>query len=237
MKNKVNREENLLKLYAIKNLPNVLLIVGLLIGLIDYALDRYVQDSAEWFVCGSNTLFLMFLGHRVGKFIKNMYARVYCDQLTGLSNRGYFYFRLHNEILKISSRKSPLSLVMIDIDNFKSINDKYGHLEGDKVIKNIAYILKQNIRKSDAAIRWGGDEFTLILPNTSEIESYKIADRIRRVVEEQEITFCSTSYKITVSIGIYTINEEINQDKFLSEADRALYKAKIRKNSVVVLNL
>lgn len=237
MRNRINRKKCLSKRYIIKCLPYILLLFGLLIGSTDSLLDNYVPGNLKQLVWAIYIFLLMFIGYRTGKFIKKMYGEVYRDSLTGLANRGYFYFRMNHEIEKISNRKSGLSLVMVDIDNFKLINDIYGHLEGDKVIKNIAYVLKESIRETDAAIRWGGDEFTLILPNINEEESYKIADRIRRIVESQQYFSDNISYKATVSIGICTINEKVNSDKFLEITDDALYQAKIRKNSVVAINL
>lgn len=234
MKNKKNRGKYFYKLNIIKNLPYLLLLLGLLLGFTDYLLDKYV--NLEWIIWPGNTLFLMFLGYKIGKFIKNMHLLVYRDSLTELPNRGYFYFRMNNEIYKMGNKKNYLSLAMIDIDHYKLINDTYGHLEGDKVIKNIAYLLKQNIRENDAAIRWGGDEFTLILPNTNKEDAYKIADRIRSVIEMQEYSINNILYKVTVSIGVYTIKEKFNIDEVLCIADKALYKAKIIKNNVAVMN-
>jgi diguanylate cyclase len=212
--------------------------LGLLIGLSDYLLDECFNSGVEEYIVWiSNVTLLMFLGYKIGKFIKDMYIKVYRDPLTGLFNRGYFYYRFNNEIEKLDSSKSCLSLAMIDIDNFKDINDFYGHLEGDNAIKYIADVLKQSIRKTDAVIRWGGDEFALILSNTNEMEAYQIADSIRQTIEEQEYNMGNCSCKMTISIGIYTINEKVGQDKFLSLADTALYKAKIEKNSVTVFKL
>lgn len=234
MKNKNNLKIYLYKLNIIKNLPYVFLLIGLIFGATDYILDKYT--SLEWLMWPVNTLILMFLGYFIGKFIKNMHIRVYMDSLTGLLNRGYFYFRMNNEIDNMSNKKMCLSLAMIDIDDYKLINDKYGHLEGDKVIKSIADILKQNIRENDAAIRWGGDEFTLIFPSTDKEDAYKIAERVRSVIELHEYSINDISYNVTVSIGVYSINEKVNIEEFLSNVDTALYKAKIRKNSVVVIN-
>lgn len=124
----------------------------------------------------------------------------------------------------------PLSLAIIDIDNFKTNNDTYGHLEGDKVLVELAAIFKTHARSGDTVIRWGGEEFAMILSETDKNRALAFAERIRVLVE------CSDwRYKITVCLGITRVYQEQDAEQIMSVADRALYKAKENKNMVVFL--
>ena len=112
------------------------------------------------------------------KQIKQLQALVIKDGLTGLYNSRYIKEILHNEIYRAKRYDRPLSLLLIDVDDFKKINDKQGHLVGDKVLKRIADILKRKLRKSDKVGRYGGDEFLIILPETTKVQAGKIAKEL-----------------------------------------------------------
>ena len=175
-------------------------------------------------------LFNVCSGVLIGTLVKKLYRGVSKDPLTGLYNRRCFYDRIDYEIEKMKRTKLPLSLAIIDIDNFKTINDTYGHLEGDNVLVELAGILKSQSRSDDTVVRWGGEEFVLILPETDKSGALAIAERVRTLVE------CSNCrYKITICIGITTVYQEHTAEKIMSIADRALYKAKENKNMVVFL--
>ena len=169
-------------------------------------------------------------GVMIGTLVKRLHHGANKDPLTGLYNRRCFYDRIDYEIEKIKRTKLPLSLAIIDIDNFKTINDTYGHLEGDKVLVELAGIFKTQARSGDTIVRWGGEEFAMILPETDKSGALAFAERIRALVE------CSNCrYKITICIGITTVYQEYDAQKIMSIADRALYKAKENKNTVVLL--
>ena len=151
------------------------------------------------------------------------------DSLTKLYNRRFF-IDASQTFLEVAKREnSPLSLLMIDIDKFKNINDTYGHQIGDEIIKLLAKIMLEGERKSDMSCRYGGEEFVILLPNTSLQEAQYVAQKIKNRVEsshfktpeQDEVTF-------TISIGIATVNlvDEINIEKMLKRADDALYEAK-----------
>jgi diguanylate cyclase (GGDEF)-like protein len=156
------------------------------------------------------------------------------DNLTKLYNRQKLNDDLDKEILRNQRYEHGLSLVMFDIDNFKSINDTYGHDVGDVVLKDISKILEDSIRSTDIAARWGGEEFMLLLPETSADNAYHIANTIRESVEGHQ--FDGVPHSITISLGISEFNKSIdNKDKFIKHVDIALYKAKENgKNQVVV---
>lgn len=175
-------------------------------------------------------LFNLCSGVLIGTLVKKLYYEVSKDPLTGLYNRRCFYDRIDYEIEKMKRIKLPLSLALIDIDNFKTINDTYGHLEGDKVLVELAGVFKTQARSGDTVVRWGGEEFAMILPETDKSGALAFAERIRKLVE------CSSSrYKITICIGITTVYQELDAEKIMAIADRTLYKAKEKKNMVVFL--
>ncbi|MCM8824460.1 MAG: sensor domain-containing diguanylate cyclase [Candidatus Omnitrophica bacterium] len=154
------------------------------------------------------------------------------DTLTSLWNYGYFQYKLDEEIMKANSQKYELVVMMIDIDDFKKFNDTFGHQAGDDALKKVANILKQCSRKIDIVCRYGGEEFALILPNTSKDESIIIAERIRNAIESQEIM----QRHITVSIGVASFPLDVkSKDELIKKADLALYRAKSEgKNRVIV---
>ena len=150
------------------------------------------------------------------------------DTLTTLYNRRYFDERLIVEAQKAFYSGSSLSLVMIDIDHFKKVNDTFGHTEGDKVLQEIASLLKASVRKKDTVARYGGEEFILILPESGLEETTMIAERIRQLVERTVFDVKQAHINLTVSLGIANFpshNARAKED-LVKMADQALYDAK-----------
>jgi diguanylate cyclase (GGDEF)-like protein len=151
------------------------------------------------------------------------------DYLTELYNRRYFN-EVSQGILEVAQReKKECSVVMIDIDNFKNINDTYGHSVGDRIIKELAHILIENTRDSDIVSRFGGEEFALLFPLTTVDGAFTIAEKLRTAIENKEITIDNNKHiNFTISIGIDRIDysDKNTLDKALDRADKALYKAK-----------
>jgi|AntDeeMinimDraft_5_1070356.scaffolds.fasta_scaffold15733_2 diguanylate cyclase (GGDEF)-like protein len=145
------------------------------------------------------------------------------DELTGISNRKHFKDFLNKMFTMAKRHSQPLVLLMADVDNFKEINDTYGHFEGDECLRKVAEVLTENIRNEDLAARMGGDEFVVLLPQTQLEEAKNIADRIKKSVQEIDI---KDSGSITISIGAAVIRKEDDIESFLKRADDALYKAK-----------
>ncbi|NQY93719.1 MAG: GGDEF domain-containing protein, partial [Campylobacteraceae bacterium] len=160
------------------------------------------------------------------------------DPMTNLYNRRYLS-EVSNELFLLSKRNnSALSVLMIDIDKFKYINDSYGHDIGDEVIKLLANTLTQSLRETDIVARLGGEEFVIILPETNLKGAEKKAEEIRQTVEELSYNI-STSKKreFTVSIGVSEYNKtDISFDTLLKKADKALYEAKEKGRNRVELN-
>ncbi len=150
------------------------------------------------------------------------------DGLTGLTNRQHMQFLLKSEILRSRRYKSPLSLVMLDVDHFKEVNDTFGHQEGDDVLITIASILKRICRSQDVAARYGGEEFVLVLPETKSTGAWVIAERVREAVEKVKFRHDTTGYHVTVSCGIAAFDPQtvIDHIDLIRVADLALYRAK-----------
>jgi diguanylate cyclase (GGDEF)-like protein len=152
------------------------------------------------------------------------------DLLTGLYNKAYFTEALKNEIAQAARFRRPTSLIMFDFDNFKQFNDTKGHPAGDKLLKDTGAIVRENTRPSDICCRYGGEEFTIILPETMPEQAKEVADRLRKVVEDR------FNLDTTISLGICgCINSSVNHERMVSEADKALYRAKqVGKNTVMM---
>ena len=163
----------------------------------------------------------------VVSYQKKLVTMNHTDQLTGVYNRNYMESQLSKEIERCRRYNHPISLLMIDVDLFKTINDSYGHPCGDFALKSICERITLNIRKSDSLIRYGGDEFCIIMPETSEQNAYRVAEIIRRSICSQPFTFANTKFNITVSIGVAAMDQDRdNVESVLKKADEALYQAK-----------
>jgi diguanylate cyclase (GGDEF)-like protein len=152
------------------------------------------------------------------------------DGLTGLRNRRAFDEKLLDEHQRSARSSQPFSLLLIDVDNFKSYNDQFGHQAGDAVLEEVARILQYTVRNYDMAARYGGEEFGVILPNTEKSGALELAERIRRAIERAEWV----NRKVTVSIGVATLSFGQSIPVLIEEADRALYTAKERGRNCIV---
>lgn len=159
----------------------------------------------------------------------NFYRRAITDRMTKLYNHHQFEKTLEEYIQKAeNSEINPFSLVIFDIDHFKSFNDTYGHLQGDIIIKDIAKILLSEVRECDYPARYGGEEFIVILPDTSLDEAEKFASRLRRNIEEYEFPGDNKVLHCTVSLGVAEYSQKYvkNNSDMVSYVDRALYDSK-----------
>ncbi len=148
------------------------------------------------------------------------------DTLTGLANRRAFDEALARECARARRAQLPLCLVLLDIDHFKRVNDTYSHGVGDEVLKLVAAVICQHCRTDDTVARWGGEEFAILLPNTTEQHAAEICERIRMAVADIDCSLISPELHITASMGIAGYAGESQHDKLLSRSDSALYEAK-----------
>ncbi|MBU3014895.1 diguanylate cyclase [Poseidonibacter lekithochrous] len=157
------------------------------------------------------------------------------DNLTGLFNRNKFNSLFGKEIRRGHRYKNDLSLVILDIDFFKVVNDKYGHQIGDQVLKEISSIILQNVREHDTVVRWGGEEFLILLPETDIEGAVIVAEKIRSTICNRPLS--KENINITASFGITLMNEKDTEESFISRSDEALYEAKENGRNKVVTKI
>jgi diguanylate cyclase (GGDEF)-like protein len=181
--------------------------------------DYWVFKKGDYYIIDK----LKCLDEKIEKFEKEA---IY-DGLTGCYNKReiveFLKKLLHNYL---RYKKEPFSVLMLDIDFFKKINDTYGHLAGDMALKEMAHIILNLIRKSDLCGRFGGEEFLIILPNTKIAGALKLANRIKDTIENHSFKFKNQDIKFTVSIGITAVGLNDDYNSLISRVDEALYEAK-----------
>ena len=172
------------------------------------------------------------LGQLVGASIGNikMFERIQhqakTDGLTGLVNHRTFYEVLERELWRSRRYGGHISLIMVDVDNLKTINDSFGHKAGDKVIREVSRRIRESIRQIDTAARYGGDEFAIILPNTSLSDAVVVAERMVSVVGGSPVVWRKDDIPISISVGLGQYDADDTPDDITSRSDKALYAAK-----------
>ncbi len=160
------------------------------------------------------------------KELKEAEERASIDFLTKLANRASFDRALSDMVRDFRERNYPFSLLMIDIDDFKKVNDTYGHQAGDKVLKEIAREIRSTLRARDVVARYGGEEFAVLLPGTTFGQAIRIAERLRKNIEKMSVIHNDEAIPVTVSIGVATARKGIDETSIVEIADKALYLAK-----------
>ena len=180
-------------------------------------------------------LFSQLVGASIGniKLFEKIQRQATTDGLTGLANHKRFYEILERELWRSRRYGGQISLIMVDVDNLKKINDAYGHRAGDKVIRQISRKIKECIRQIDTAARYGGDEFAIILPNTSLADATVVAERMVEAVSNSPVTWKKEQIRLSISIGVDQDDADTNPEDITSRSDEALYTAKqAGKNTV-----
>ncbi|MCD4784190.1 MAG: diguanylate cyclase [Candidatus Eremiobacteraeota bacterium] len=151
------------------------------------------------------------------------------DGLTNLYNRRTFYEFMNSELSRSQRYSIPLSVVMFDLDHFKDVNDTFGHLAGDFILRKFAKVLKKNSRQNDIITRYGGEEFIMLLPNTNCEQAEIVAERIRKEMETSTFSFDRFKINLTISCGVVEYRErDKDKENFLNAVDEELYKSKRR---------
>jgi len=182
-------------------------------------------------------LFSQLVGASIGniKLFEKIQRQATTDGLTGLVNHKTFYETLEKELWRSRRYGGQISLIMVDVDNLKKINDAYGHRAGDKVIKEISKRIKECIRQIDTAARYGGDEFAVILINTSLIDASVVARRMVDAVSRTPAVWNKEKIELSISVGLGQYDPEVSPEDITSRSDQALYAAKqAGKNTVRV---
>ncbi|GGB48469.1 GGDEF domain-containing protein [Shewanella inventionis] len=148
------------------------------------------------------------------------------DPLTKLANRRNAAAILEQEKARLQRNNEPLSVLLCDLDHFKSVNDKYGHNAGDMVLTELSALFTEQVRQQDCVARWGGEEFLIILPQTTSEQAGVIAEKIRSSVENHTLQFLDNKIQVTISIGISQLSQDQTIDELINNADKCLYQAK-----------
>jgi len=243
------REEEAFETFKRKLKENINFEECLLLDPLDEDIEHYLQTD-EFFVLrlgkakqmgyvvikgmkGEDKEKVVILGHQLALGLRriHLYEQIekiaITDSLTALHTRRYALERLQEELERSRVRKIRLSIIMMDVDSFKKFNDKYGHLTGDQILREIGTIVKANIREIDIAGRYGGEEFMVVLPDTGREGAQFAAERIRQAAEVAAIKAYDTHIKVTVSIGIATYPDDAKKtEELIDKADWALYRSK-----------
>ncbi|BCS89100.1 sensor domain-containing diguanylate cyclase [Pseudodesulfovibrio sediminis] len=196
---------------------------------------RLGKDQVETFRSAVNHLGLALRNAMTFKEVK---LRADRDGLTRIYNRHSFDERLVYEIKRRRRYNHDLSLLMVDLDHFKSVNDTYGHIAGDMVLQKVGEILTKTFRTTDLAARYGGEEFVVLLPHTSEEAAWKLAERVRKNIADCKFHFDNQDFSVTASIGVASVEGGAlsADDDLIFKADKALYQAKNNGRNMVVVS-
>ncbi len=187
----------------------------------DYQLRRGDQVKV------GDTIFKFLSGSDMeAQYHETIYKMTIVDGLTGVNNKRFLLETLEREIPRARRHERPLTLVMMDIDHFKNINDTYGHLAGDYVLKEQAQLVKSRLRPDDVLGRYGGEEFAILLPETALEGGVAIAEELRSMIQDHSFSFEQEKIQVTMSMGLAQLEDGWDVPSFIKQADERLYAAK-----------
>jgi diguanylate cyclase (GGDEF)-like protein len=195
-----------------------------------YVNDELVQDRrlsrGDQIKVGDTILKFLSGADLESQYHETIYRMTIVDGLTGIYNKRYLVEQLDRELSRAARHGRPLTLVICDIDHFKRVNDEFGHLAGDQVLKEVAQLLKNRIRPDDVIARYGGEELAIILPETDLAGGVRIAEDLRRMIAAQMFAFEADEIHVTISCGVAQLDAEWRSHDFVRAADQRLYEAK-----------
>ncbi len=194
----------------------------------DMPASMYKLKDGDYLRVG-NCIYRFLMGGNVEtEYHEEIYRLTIIDGLTEIHNKRYLMEFLDRELARSSRHNRPLSLIMMDIDRFKSINDQFGHLGGDFTLRELAVRIKGNVRKEELFARYGGEEFAAVLPETPMAGALIVADRILKVVNQTPFLFEDKTFNVTISCGVVTTQGEatITPTELIRRSDEKLYQAK-----------
>jgi diguanylate cyclase (GGDEF)-like protein len=187
--------------------------------------DRVLRDGDQIKV-GRTILKFLEGGSVETSYHEEIYRLMTFDGLTGAHNKRFFHEALEREVSRSKRYARDLSLILFDIDHFKKVNDTYGHIAGDAVLRQLAALVRANIRREDIFSRVGGEEFAIIVPETAAPDASAVAGKIRGLVEATEMMFDAISIPVTVSLGVAGMDSNETSESLYAKADALLYRAK-----------
>ncbi len=201
----------------------------------DELIDEYVLRDGDYIKVG-RCIFKFLSGSNIeNAYHEEIYRLTTIDGLTQVYNKRYFAETLEREIGRAQRYRRDLSLILFDIDHFKNVNDTFGHLAGDSVLKQLANVIKGRIRREDVLARYGGEEFAIILPEIDKHNALAFGEKIRRLTEKATFRFEDTEIPVTVSVGVASLTPEVQETPdFIKICDDNLYSAKAAGRNKVV---
>jgi len=195
-----------------------------------YVNDELVQDCqlrrGDQIKIGDTILKFLSGADLESQYHETIYRMTIMDGLTGIHNKRYLVEQLDRELSRATRHGRPLSMVICDIDHFKLVNDEFGHLAGDYVLKEVAQLAKSRIRPDDVIARYGGEELAIILPETDLAGGVRIADQLRKMIDDETFVFEDEYIDVTISCGVAQLQPGWRAYEFVRAADTQLYEAK-----------
>jgi two-component system, cell cycle response regulator len=189
--------------------------------------DELVLRSGDFVKVGGSIFKFLSGGNIESLYFEEIYNLTIVDGLTQVHNKRYLTEYLEREMGRCNRYNRSLSLIMCDIDHFKQINDVHGHLAGDQVLRELAQLVKQRIRKEECFARYGGEEFAIVMPEAGPDNARRFAEKVRKMVEDHRFSFEGKRIEVTISLGVSDMTGEMTEPaNFIKVADANLYKAK-----------
>jgi diguanylate cyclase (GGDEF)-like protein len=189
--------------------------------------EEFLLRSGDHVHVGGVIFKFLYGGNVEALYHEEVYRTLIVDGLTQVNNRRYLLDFLDREMARCRRHHRPLALVVLDVDHFKAINDAFGHLAGDQVLRELAGLIARSARREECVARWGGEEFALVLPETDLAGALHFAERLRGTVEQREFRADGEAVRVTASIGVASVQPDMQApEDFLRAADARLYEAK-----------